>query len=172
MFWYYNKFYHGRGPIDGVGDTIKHRVFRDVKSGKVSIKNVKYFTVFAGSILEDITSLYMLIEEVLEEPENIDRSASIRATLEIHKIARTFATDGICKMEFHQITLDEKLLSNGTKRMGTKMFVVTEKIHYPLTLILHVLSAMEFMQQIKNDWSNATIEISGSMNSVFSFKNS
>ena len=114
----------------------------------------------------------MLIEEVLEEPENIDRSASIRATLEIHKIARTFATDGICKMEFHQITLDEKLLSNGTKRMGTKMFVVTEKIHYPLTLILHVLSAMEFMQQIKNDWSNATIEISGSMNSVFSFKNS
>ena len=39
IFWYYNKRHHGKGPMDGGGGTIKQRVFRDAKSGKVTIAN-------------------------------------------------------------------------------------------------------------------------------------
>ena len=37
--WYYNERHHGKEPMDGVGGTIKHRVFRDVRSEKVHILN-------------------------------------------------------------------------------------------------------------------------------------
>ena len=43
--------------MDGAGGTFKHRVFRDVKSAKGSIKNTEHFAVYAGSILNGITSL-------------------------------------------------------------------------------------------------------------------
>ena len=33
IFWYYNERHHGNEPMDGVGGTMKHRVFRDVKIG-------------------------------------------------------------------------------------------------------------------------------------------
>ena len=94
--------------MDGVGGTFKHRVFHDVKSAKRSIKNTEHFAVYAGSILNGITSLYMPVEEVLEEPENINSSQRIPGTLEVHKIARTFSTDGICKMGFYYTVVDEK----------------------------------------------------------------
>ena len=58
----------------GVGGTIKYRVFRDVKSEKASIKNAEHFAEYAVLILNDITSLYMPVEKVLEEPENINSS--------------------------------------------------------------------------------------------------
>ena len=35
--WYYNERHHGKGPMDGLGVTIKNLVFRHVKSGKVVI---------------------------------------------------------------------------------------------------------------------------------------
>ena len=60
---------------DGVGGTIKQRVFRDVKSGKVSITNAEHFAAHAGAILNGIKSLYMPIDEVLEEPEDIEKSS-------------------------------------------------------------------------------------------------
>ena len=67
-------------------------------TGKVSTKNAEHFAVYAGSILNGITSLYMLIEEVLEEP---DSSLRITGAMEVHKISRTFLTTGICRMEFY-----------------------------------------------------------------------
>ena len=32
--WYYNEAHCGKGPMDGVGGTLKNLVFRAVKSGK------------------------------------------------------------------------------------------------------------------------------------------
>ena len=78
--------------MDGVRGNIKHRVFRDVKSGKVSITNAEHFAAHAGAILNGIKSLYMPIDEVLEEPEDIEKSSPrIDGTLEVHKIARSFS---------------------------------------------------------------------------------
>ena len=140
--------------MEGVGGTIKYRMFPDVKSGKVSIKNAKHFTINADSILNGHYIYLQSNRKVLEQPENIDSSSRNSSTLEVHKIALTFSTDGISKMEFYY----------------TAMIVVTQNFHYRTTLILHVLSAMELMQQTKNGW-NATYAINGSMKSVFSFKN-
>ena len=50
----------------------------------------------------------MPVEEVLEKPENIKSSLRIPGTMEVHKIARTFSRDGICKMEFCYTAVDEK----------------------------------------------------------------
>ena len=66
---------HTKGPMDGVRGNIKHRVFRDVKSGKVSITNAEHFAAHADAILNGIKSLYMPIDEVLEEPEDIEKSS-------------------------------------------------------------------------------------------------
>ena len=60
---------------DGVGGTIKQRVFRDVKSGKVSITNAGHFSAHTDVILNRIKSLYMRTDEVLEEPEDIEKSS-------------------------------------------------------------------------------------------------
>ena len=86
----------------------KHPVFRDVKSGKVSIKNAEHFAVYAGSILNGITSFYMPVEDVSGRARNVNSSPIIPGTLEFHKIARLFSTDGICKMEFYYTVVDQK----------------------------------------------------------------
>ena len=83
--------------MDGIGGTIKHRIYRDIKSGKVIIKNAKHFSTYAG-----ITSLYMSVDEVLKEPENIVSSPKIPGTLKVYKIARFFTNDGVCKLDFYQ----------------------------------------------------------------------
>ena len=102
----FNGKLHFLCSVDDVDGTIKHRIFRDVKSGKLSTKNAKYFAVYAGSILNGITSLYIPAEGVLEEPENINSSPKIPGTLKVHKIARTSSTDGVCKMEFYYTTVE------------------------------------------------------------------
>ena len=35
--WYYNERHHGKGPMDGVGGTLKNLVFRKVKSGQTVV---------------------------------------------------------------------------------------------------------------------------------------
>ena len=60
--------------MDGAGGSIKHRVFRDVKSGKVFITNAEHFAAHADAVLNGIKSLYMPIDEVLGEPEDIEKS--------------------------------------------------------------------------------------------------
>ena len=37
LSWYYNERHHGKGPMDGVGGTIKNVIFRKVKSGHVVV---------------------------------------------------------------------------------------------------------------------------------------
>ena len=51
--WCYNERLHGKGPMDGIGSTIKNKGFRDVKSGKVHIKDVKSFADYA-----DLASMF------------------------------------------------------------------------------------------------------------------
>lgn len=107
LFWHYNERHHGKGPMDGIGGTIKHRVFRDVKSGKVIIRDAEHFSSYANSILNGITSLYMPLEEVLTEPEDITTAPKIHGTLEVHKIERSFNADGVCKLSFFYTSADE-----------------------------------------------------------------
>ena len=108
IFWYYNERHHGKGPMDDVGGTIKHQVFRDAKWGKVPITNAEHFAAHTDAILNGIKSLYMPMDEVLEEPKDIEKSSPrIDGALEVHNSARYFSTDGLCKLEFFKKAVDE-----------------------------------------------------------------
>ena len=63
--WYYNERHHGKGPIDGIGGTIKNKVYRDVMSNKCLIKNAKDFAEYANKTINGIISIYMPINELL-----------------------------------------------------------------------------------------------------------
>lgn len=41
--WNYNEAHHEKGPMDGVGGTIKNCVFREVKSGRLTIESPEEF---------------------------------------------------------------------------------------------------------------------------------
>ena len=57
--WFYNERHHGKGPMDGVGGTVKNVVFQDVKSGKCTITSPEEFADFVNKSLESITTLYL-----------------------------------------------------------------------------------------------------------------
>ena len=61
--WYYNKRHHGKAPMDGVGGTIKNRVYRDVMSNKCMIKNGEEFTIYTNKVVDGITCIYKTISE-------------------------------------------------------------------------------------------------------------
>ena len=48
--WHYNEAHHGKGPMDGIGGTIKNLVFRRVLSEDVVINTPKEFATFADQI--------------------------------------------------------------------------------------------------------------------------
>jgi len=41
--WHYNEVHHGKGPMDGIGGTLKNVVYRQVKSDRVMINSVSDF---------------------------------------------------------------------------------------------------------------------------------
>ena len=47
--WNYNQAHHGKGPLDGIGETIKNVVFRQVKSSRVIINSAEEFSVAANN---------------------------------------------------------------------------------------------------------------------------
>ena len=100
LFCYYNEGHPGQGPTDGIGGTIKNRIFWDVKSEKVNIRDAKYFSSYANLILKGTRSLYMPSEEVLAEPENVSKIPKIPGALELYKISKSFNSDGVCKQDF------------------------------------------------------------------------
>ena len=57
MSRFYNKLHHGKGPMYGVGETIKSVVSRDVKSGKCTINSLKEFAEYANKSVESIATL-------------------------------------------------------------------------------------------------------------------
>ena len=56
---HYNKSYHGKGPMDGVGGTVKNAVFSKVKFGNIAIYSPKEFVDYASQLVP-------LIKTVLE----------------------------------------------------------------------------------------------------------
>ena len=103
VIWYYNEKHHSKRPIDGIGGAIKNKVYRDVMPNKCLIKNAKDFAEYANKTINGITSIYMPINELLMEPENIENTPKILETLSIHKVARNFNKDIICFIDFFRV---------------------------------------------------------------------
>ena len=68
---YFNERHHGKGPMDGIGGTIKNLTFRAVQSGKIVIQSPRQFAIEADKIVKGISVLFMYADEVIVEPEDI-----------------------------------------------------------------------------------------------------
>ena len=75
-------------------------------SNKCLIKNAKDFTEYANKTINGITSIYMPINELLTEPDNIKNAPKIPETLSIHKVNRSFNKDNICFIDFFRMAND------------------------------------------------------------------
>ena len=104
--WYYNEKHHGKGSMDGIGGTIKNKLYRNVMSNKCLIKNAKDFAEYANKTINGITSIYMPINDLLTEPGNIENAPKIPETLPIHKVKRSFNEDNICFINFFRVAND------------------------------------------------------------------
>ena len=105
--WYYNERHHGKGSMDGIGGTIKNNVYWDVMSNKCLIKNAKDFAEYANKTINGTTSIYLPINKLLTEPDNIQNDPKIPETLLIHKVTRSFNKDNICFIDFFHVANDD-----------------------------------------------------------------
>ena len=78
-----NESYHGKGPMDGVSDTIKNLFFREVKSERLVVESLDDFSVHAKHIVEEIVTIY-LRNEVFVEPTDTEEAPYIKGTLKVH----------------------------------------------------------------------------------------
>lgn len=77
LAWNYNERHHGKGPMEGVGGTLKRSVFNAVKSGKIVVNNSEVFAIAANDILNGIHIIFMHDDEIMTEPEGVDEATYI-----------------------------------------------------------------------------------------------
>ena len=85
--WHYNEAHHGKGPMDGIGSTIKNLIYRKVLPEDVVIDTPKKFAEFANKI-SSVDCLSLSKEQLLKEPEEVVKAAPIPTILKIHKVKR------------------------------------------------------------------------------------
>ena len=109
--WYYNERHHSKGPLVGIGRTLKncvYRVWSHVLSGKCVIDIPKPFAEHTDKAVKGITFLYLPAEDVLRDPDDIEASPSTKDTLQIHMIKRFFDEQYISHLQFFKAATDEK----------------------------------------------------------------
>ena len=84
--WHYNEAHHGKGPMNGIGGTIKNVVFRHVKSGRIIVSSAKEFSEAVNQFCSSITTLFQRSDAILSEPIDIEEAPIIPATLKIHNL--------------------------------------------------------------------------------------
>ena len=106
--WCYNEKCLGKGPMDGIGYTLKYCVYRDVMSGKCVIGTPKPFAEHADKAVKGITYLYLPAEGVLIEPYDIEAPPRIKDTLQIRMIKRFFDQQNVPYLQFLKMATDRK----------------------------------------------------------------
>ena len=110
LSWYYNERHYGKGPMDGVGGTLKNVVFRQVKSNKVVIYTPEEFAQAAMKFVPSIQTFYLPKESKITEPEGIESAPLIKETLKIHKLERFINNRGESSIKFYNTAADEEPL--------------------------------------------------------------
>ena len=105
--WHFNEAHHGKGPMDGIGGTIKNVVFRHVKSGRVVVNSAKEFCDAANQFVPSIKSLFQTKADLLKEPEDIDKAAKIMDTLKVHMWRRE-VVDGGSVIRYYYLSSDKQ----------------------------------------------------------------
>ena len=107
LMWLYNERYHGKGPMGGVGETVKNVVFRKVKSGQVVIYSCQEFSEAVKTFVPAVHAVYLPESENIER-KGIESSKKINETLKIHKLERKVDPNGNTYINFYKIADDEE----------------------------------------------------------------
>ena len=75
--------------LDGVGGTIKNCVFREVKSGRLTIDSPEEFALAADRLCS-IDCLYLPEYDYLDEPEGIEMILKISGIMKNHRFTQNF----------------------------------------------------------------------------------
>ena len=97
------------------GEHIKNVIFRQVKSGRVIINSAEEFSVAVNKFVSSIATLFQKEKDLLCEPDDINQSPSIAATLQIHKFVRSITAEVVAIIGFY-------FLSNGKKPCHTHSY--------------------------------------------------
>ena len=102
LMWFYNECHHGKGPMDGVGGTVKNVVFKKVKSGQVVINSPQDFSEAVKSFVSSTNIVYLPESESIIEPKNTECTKKIKDTLKLHKLERKVNANGNIYIIFFQ----------------------------------------------------------------------
>ena len=85
LTWCYNERHHGKGPMDGVGGTVKNVVFRKAKSAQILIYSPREFCEAVNTFVSSILAVHLPESETIIEPKGIEVSRKIKEILTVHK---------------------------------------------------------------------------------------
>ncbi|GBM27837.1 hypothetical protein AVEN_119292-1 [Araneus ventricosus] len=86
--WHFTATGHGKGPVDGVGRTIKHRVREATLARKINPRNAEEFFHTAKNICKNVNLLYISETTVEEKKNHLDQLCSPNGS-EIFSIPNT-----------------------------------------------------------------------------------
>ena len=84
--WHYNEAHQGKGPMDGIGGTLKNLVYRRVLSGDAVINTPPKFAEFSNQI-SSVNCLFLDKPEFIQEPEEVSTHANT-VNIESSKFSR------------------------------------------------------------------------------------
>ena len=106
--WNYSEAHHGKGPMDGIGGTVKNIVFKEVKSGRLSVDTPEEFATAANRLCK-VHSLYLPLENYIDEPDGIKEAPEIKGILQVHRIVRKFNHQNVPYLDFYELSLSEEI---------------------------------------------------------------
>ena len=104
--WHFNEAHHGKGPMDGLVGTIKNKVFREVKPGRLTTTSPEEFSNAAERLVPKMVSIYLPINEMIEKPSYAKDVPKTTDTLKIHKVVRKIHKDAIRSLDFYYLSAD------------------------------------------------------------------
>lgn len=107
IIWNYNERHHGKGPMDGLGGTVKNVIYRKVMSNMVTINNPKEFASSIEKFLPTIATVYLPSSNIQDEPEGTAEAPSIKGTLKIRVIKRVIQ-EGVIHLQFFELADEVK----------------------------------------------------------------
>ena len=101
------KLLASKGPMDGIGGTVKNVILRKVKSGQLLVHSPLEFSEAVTKFVPSIHSVYLPENENIVEPEDISMTRKIDQTLKIHKLERKCSQNDDIYIKFFK-TADDK----------------------------------------------------------------
>lgn len=126
LFWHYFESSHGKGPVDGVGGTVKGAVYRKVMSKQVVLDGPKHFAEFAQSILKGIEVVFVSNTHMSQSPTD---PIQVPGTLQVRFIERTVNPDKSVTLKFSTVSPDGSEATSFREVTYMKAYTADGPIH-------------------------------------------